>query len=214
MKLRLSRVHFPVTVLGPGRRLGVWFQGCSMGCPGCVSRDTWPKDAGQEIAVHTLLALCRDLAQDLDGVTISGGEPFEQPDALRALLKGLALWRSQRAKPFDILGYSGMSMSRLRSAFSDILEMFDALIPEPFLKSRPLGACWRGSDNQPLFTVSDLGRKVYSNYVHLPPGKKGSFQIGVDGQSIWLIGLPDRGDMQRMQELASEQGLLFGGTSW
>ena len=41
MNISLSRVHFPVTTLGPGQRLGLWFQGCSIRCAGCISADTW-----------------------------------------------------------------------------------------------------------------------------------------------------------------------------
>ena len=37
----VSRLHFPVTTLGPGRRAAIWLQGCSIHCRGCVSRDTW-----------------------------------------------------------------------------------------------------------------------------------------------------------------------------
>ena len=37
----ISRLHFPVTTLGPGHRIGIWFQGCSIRCEGCLSMDTW-----------------------------------------------------------------------------------------------------------------------------------------------------------------------------
>ena len=40
-QIGLNRVHFPVTALGPGRRVGIWLQGCSIRCPGCMSLDTW-----------------------------------------------------------------------------------------------------------------------------------------------------------------------------
>ena len=147
-------------------------------------------------------------------MTISGGEPFEQPEALQELLRGLDCWRSQCPTSFDILGYSGLGILELKNNFPDIVAMFDALIPEPFMQNRPLGGCWRGSDNQPLHIVTDLGRRRYSNYINEPAGKKGAFQVIVDGQAIWLIGLPDRGDMQRLQKLASSQGLIWGGISW
>ncbi len=55
MELSLSRVHFPVTTLGPGRRLGIWFQGCSIRCPGCISADTWGPGR-RRIALARLLA--------------------------------------------------------------------------------------------------------------------------------------------------------------
>src|SRR5688572_31286206 len=101
MTISLSRVHFPITTLGFGRRIGVWFQGCSIQCPGCVSHDTWAFGRGQT----TVDLVCDTLAANLnqaDGVTISGGEPFDQPAALEALLRWL---RGRFAG--DVLVFSG-----------------------------------------------------------------------------------------------------------
>ena len=80
MKIALSRIHYPVRTLGPGARIGVWFQGCAIRCPGCVSMDTWA--VGQHVT--TLDEVKEGLLPFLasDGVTISGGEPFDQPEAL------------------------------------------------------------------------------------------------------------------------------------
>jgi len=85
MKLFLSRMHFPVTTLGFGRRVGIWFQGCSIQCPGCVSRDTWAFGRG-ETSVESACETIDPWLKEADGVTISGGEPFDQPMALAALL--------------------------------------------------------------------------------------------------------------------------------
>lgn len=41
MEIAINKIHFPVSTLGFGQRLGIWFQGCSIRCPGCISRDTW-----------------------------------------------------------------------------------------------------------------------------------------------------------------------------
>ena len=56
MKLQLNKAHFPVTALGPGRRIGIWVQGCSIQCPGCVSLDTWKPDRSKAIEVDALIA--------------------------------------------------------------------------------------------------------------------------------------------------------------
>ena len=83
--IALSRIHFPVTTLGPGRRIGIWFQGCSIRCPGCISMDTWAPGRG----ITTIDEVVNAVAQWLpvaDGITISGGEPFDQPIALLDLL--------------------------------------------------------------------------------------------------------------------------------
>ena len=39
--IRLNKAHYPVTALGPGRRIGLWLQGCALACPGCISQDSW-----------------------------------------------------------------------------------------------------------------------------------------------------------------------------
>ena len=136
--IELNKAHWPVTVLGPGRRIGIWVQGCSIHCPGCVSQDTWPRDAAKAIAVRDLLGWCRKVSANApDGVTISGGEPFEQPRALLALLDGLSAWRAGANLDFDILCYSGMPLRRLEKDHARLLARLDAVIPEPFVDGLP-----------------------------------------------------------------------------
>jgi anaerobic ribonucleoside-triphosphate reductase activating protein len=78
--IALSRLHFPVTTLGPGRRIGIWLQGCSIRCPGCISADTWAAAQGQTTTEAVVDAIILWLP-DAEGITVSGGEPFDQPEA-------------------------------------------------------------------------------------------------------------------------------------
>ena len=94
MIVNLSRLHFPVSSLGYGQRVAVWFQGCSLQCPGCVSRDTWEHGLGT-MPLERLVEQIARWSDAADGLTVSGGEPFEQPDALRELL---LWWRDWRRK--------------------------------------------------------------------------------------------------------------------
>lgn len=57
MMLYLSRIHFPVTTLGPGNRIGIWFQGCSIQCQGCVSVDTWGTGKGGVLVNEIMTAI-------------------------------------------------------------------------------------------------------------------------------------------------------------
>lgn len=217
MKLRLNKAHFPVKVLGPGRRIGIWVQGCSIGCPGCISQDTWNADPSKEIDIEVLLAWCRTVCEtgsNVDGVTISGGEPFEQPEALAALLDGLHVWRSELDKPFDILCYSGKSYKALQKHCAGLLAKLDALIPEPFIERQPRGKLWRGSTNQPLILLSPLGHERYEPFVQQAYEGKGDFQVTVDGKRIWYIGIPEREDMQDFDEALKKQGIEQAGVSW
>ena len=214
--LQLNKAHWPVTVLGPGRRIGLWVQGCTIHCRGCVSQDTWPKDSTKAIAVADLLAWCRNVAKDeLDGVTISGGEPFEQPAGLRALLDGLDAWRRQARLDFDILCYSGFPLKTLMERHSKLLARLDAIVPEPYVERLPLRNIWRGSSNQPLVPLSDRGRLRYAAHVDatVDPDDK-HIQAAVDGQRVWMIGIPGRGDMARVEALCAARGLALEKVSW
>jgi anaerobic ribonucleoside-triphosphate reductase activating protein len=215
MKIRLNKAHFPVTTLGLGQRIGLWVQGCHIQCPGCLSRDTWEPDPAREVELELVLAWCRYVAPEgCDGVTISGGEPFEQPVALAALLDGLTTWRHEIARSFDILCYSGFPLRHLERQYPNILIRLDAIIPEPYVDSLPRGKVWRGSANQPLVPLSPLGRKRYAALLAAEPDGKGKLQVSVDAEGVWYIGIPDRGDMDRLEAAAYRRGVVLGGVSW
>jgi anaerobic ribonucleoside-triphosphate reductase activating protein len=214
--LQLNKAHWPVTVLGPGRRIGLWLQGCSIHCPGCVSQDTWDPDPTKAIAVDDLVAWCRRTAGDaLDGITISGGEPFDQPEGLRALLAGLSKWRTRSRLDFDVLCYSGYPLRTLKSRHAALLAQLDAVIPEPYVDHLPLGNAWRGSSNQTLVPLSARGRTRYGAYVdaaQAPGGKR--MQVAVEGGRVWMIGIPERDDMARVEALCAARGLALSKVSW
>ncbi len=206
-KLRLSRLHWPVTVLGFGRRVGIWFQGCSIHCRDCCSRDTWDTLAGALSSAEEVIRWIKSLPIDeIDGFTISGGEPFDQPDALMQLLAELRTvdGNSQR----DILVYSGYPIRHLQSWHADIVEQVDVMISEPFVTNRKT-APLRGSDNQQILLMTSLAR---SRYASLPTGKR--MQVCFDGEQMWMIGIPERRDLDRIHERLRCAGITLNDPSW
>jgi anaerobic ribonucleoside-triphosphate reductase activating protein len=215
MRIALNKAHYPVTVLGPGQRIGLWLQGCSIRCPHCVSKDTWDRDPGRELAVADLLAWCRQVAPaGPDGVTISGGEPFDQPKALVALLRGLDEWRRGLGSDFDILCYSGYPLTTLRRKHGAILARLDALIPEPYVDGLPLAHRWRGSANQPLLPLTPRGEARYDPYREAPATEGKRMQVASEGGRLWFIGIPHRGDMAALEALCRQRGLSMDAVSW
>lgn len=222
MDVNLARVHYPVTVLGPGRRVGVWFQGCTIGCAGCMSRDTWDAAAGERIAVGDLcdLMLAARADEGLDGVTISGGEPFQQPEALLALCAELRL----RWPVADVLVYSGYSFRRLQERHADVLNLVDAVIAEPFVAGRPTERPWRGSGNQTLHVLSPSFEARYAEAEEAarasaaapgpPEAPVARLQVTVDEHAVWVTGIPRRGDLDRMRAALVDRGLVLGEVSW
>ena len=217
VKILLNKAHYPVTVLGPGSRAGMWLQGCTIRCLGCISRDTWAADPKAAVEVESVLDWVRSLPPDeVDGVTISGGEPFDQPDALAELLRGLRGWRETVARPIDLLCFSGRSWADLQREFPEMLTLLDAVVPEPFVQAEPTGAPLRGSANQRVVALSDLGRERYTGTRELNElaSQRARIQVEVDDESIWFIGIPLQGDMRKMEEQAAEAGIRMRRTSW
>lgn len=201
MKIYLSRLHYPVTTLGPGRRIGIWFQGCSIRCAGCVSVDTWAQGQTSTTVAEVASAVGRWLPE-ASGVTLSGGEPFDQPEALAALLAQLPLTDDQ-----DVLVYSGHPFEHIANhpALKD--GQIDALISDPYLVDRPQTLSLRGSDNQRLHLLTDLGRDRFSAFqAPIPTGHRSiDVMFDTDG-TVWLAGIPRPGDMDRLRKILSVQG--------
>lgn len=201
MKLSLSRVHFPVTTLGPGRRLGIWVQGCSIRCPGCISSDTWAKKS-PDVDVTELLDRIRPWLHECDGITISGGEPFEQPEALEQLLQ--AIRQLSRA---NILAYSGLPLEKLASFNIVKRGLVDCLVSDPFDVSLGQTRYLRGSDNQRMTCLTALGLAVFGDLDRYATDadRRLDVMFDADGQ-VWLAGIPSRGDMTRLQLILESQG--------
>lgn len=216
MKILVNKLHYPVEVLGPGRRIGIWMQGCTIRCFGCISRDTWKADPQFGVEVGEVLDWVASLPRGaVDGVTISGGEPFDQPDALTRLLDGLHLWRDAREQEVDILAYSGRSYADLESRFSRALGLLDALVPEPFVQGAPTALPLRGSANQEVVTLTELGRQRYSDEALAQlVTQRQKIQVEVDDEAIWMIGIPQQGAMRRIQAQAAQSGVALKAPSW
>jgi anaerobic ribonucleoside-triphosphate reductase activating protein len=206
LNLHLSRAHFPVTALGPGRRLGIWFQGCSIRCPGCISADTWALGRGL-VELSGVLELIDPWLSQSEGVTISGGEPFDQPEALHTLLISL-----RERSPVDILVFTGHPIEALPS-FATNQALIDVLITDPYRSDLPQTLALRGSDNQRLHCLTALGQKRFSAFERERTASDDRVDIAFDAAgTAWMAGIPKRGDLNRLLSVLHEQGHEAHGT--
>jgi anaerobic ribonucleoside-triphosphate reductase activating protein len=209
--LRVNRMHHPVTALGHGTRAGVWVQGCSIGCRGCASRDTWDAEAGDLLTPAEVVGWLDTLPEPLDGVTVSGGEPFQQPAALTELLNAIGRWRGDR--DLDLLVFSGYGWSRLSATpgAAAALGACDAVVAGPYVEARNTGTPLRGSDNQQIVTLTELGALRYGDPAGLAPSR---MQIAFDGDRIRIIGIPRRGDLDRLLAGLTARGIALDTVTW
>lgn len=227
--LRVSRIHFPVTALGPGPRLGLWVQGCHLACPGCMSRDTWDPYGGDAAAIDDLVAIWRDVRQQgATGLTISGGEPAEQAGQVAELVRRIrdsdaelasaqALPGQQNEtgapEPADVLIFSGLDEDQFLTTCPTLAGYADAAMLGRFDITRPTDLVWRGSANQRLVTFTALGAERYAGYQEATTAAP-AMQFLVEEGRIWTIGVPRIGDLPALERSLRAQGIEMGGVSW
>ena len=212
----ISRLHFPVTSLGYGRRAGIWFQGCTVRCPGCISRDTWPSLPEREMSVSAIRQWLEGRSGEVDGVTISGGEPSEQPGGLLELLQALRSWEDSRQKPLDILLYSGRPLEAVIGELPWLTTLVDVLISDPFEQEAPTDLGLRGSSNQRVTVFSALGAKRYSetDLATVYSAQRRQIGVQVDETAVWMTGIPLDGDLKALDEALKQKGVTLGRKSW
>lgn len=183
--LCLHHIAHPVTSLGPGRRIGVWVAGCHRTCSGCITPQLQPQAAGQEVPVTRLAEHLLGLDPNLDGVTLSGGEPFLQAEALGALL---ALLQAPRPH-WSVLvftGYTLKALNRLAGAKA-LLDRTDLLVDGPYRHDQPSDHPLAASANQRLIPLTPRGKALSARCEREP---RVEANLGVDRQAnAWLIGI-------------------------
>lgn len=179
--------HWPVLALGPGRRLGLWMQGCSIHCAGCIAPENQPFDEMFSTDIDELMRGFAPILGEADGVTISGGEPTDQPESLTELLR-----RFNDAGVRDILLYSGRTADDIRLRCPGISENIAALVDGPFIDGMMSDSPWKGSDNQ---TLTLFREEFGERYAEWSCREKRNFQLVRKDSGRYLIGIPHQADL-------------------
>jgi anaerobic ribonucleoside-triphosphate reductase activating protein len=213
-QLKVAQVHYPLTALGPGRRLGLWVQGCTLACPGCMSRHTWDASDGTVLPLPQLMGIWSAALDDgAEGLTVSGGEPLQQ-GALVPVLDALGRLRDERRPAADILLYTGYTEREARHLVPEVFTLADALISGRFNPDLPTPLIWRGSANQKLTFLSPRGEERYSRFAdHRPERPPIQISLTEDGD-LQLLGVPRAGDLRQLRKIARQRGITTTGTSW
>ena len=181
-KVSLARMYYPVKVLGPGNRVGIWLNGCDRNCSGCISPEMQEYDVSREIAVADLVRMVGQVKGTIDGFTISGGDPFYRPAALRELVCALEEVQD------DILIYTGFTMEELKASqdrdIQTILEHCAAVVDGPYMADKNDNVGLRGSSNQRSFVFRYADR--YKDFMTC----ERSLQSIMTGNRVIMIGIP------------------------
>lgn len=185
-KFSLGRIYYPVKTLGPGNRVGIWMNGCNRSCAGCISPELQHYDASKEITVKELMLMIHRIQYPIEGFTISGGEPFYNPDALNEIVQSLADVCD------DILIYTGYTIEELglqeNEAINTVLNTCAALIDGSYIKELNDNRGLRGSSNQKCLIF-----KYQDKYKGIETADR-ALQNVMYGNKVLTIGIP-QGDI-------------------
>lgn len=146
--LRVLRVVEGTSVDGPGLRTSVYLAGCPHHCPGCHNPQSWDYQGGHNMTVDQLL---KQVADNDAPLTLSGGDPLAQPQAVLELVK-----RVKQTLGKNIWCYTGYTWEQVASKpeLKAIMKYVDVLVDSPFiLDQRDTSLRFRGSANQRLVDV-------------------------------------------------------------
>jgi anaerobic ribonucleoside-triphosphate reductase activating protein len=167
--------------------------------------ETWQSTAEHDVPLDALVAALAPWLETSDGITISGGEPCDQADAIVALLDCL---RDRFSG--DVLLYSGYTERLLRRRFANLLGRVDAVIAEPFRANLPDERAFIGSSNQRVLLLTDLGRERYGDMSVYR--KRIDVALDVEGNAVRLAGVPRRGSLTSLVKALNDEGLACSGT--
>lgn len=162
--MNVARLLYPVRVLGPGDRIGLWVCGCSRGCEGCSNPELWEQRDEYEITLSELLSLIQriSVSHAVDGFTISGGEPMDQAKELSELIQQIQVITD------DIMIYSGYKLEELKKRSDPytehILRTAAVLIDGAYIEELNQDSVLRGSSNQCVHILNPKYQERYDHY--------------------------------------------------
>lgn len=209
--VRVNRTVTGVTVLGAGVRIGVWVQGCALACPGCASVDTWAYDGGRSVETADLADTIIEAVHThgLTGLTLTGGEPVDQAEALAVVLDRV------RAHPacadLDVLLFTGYPLAAARRRGAALLDRVDTVIAGRYRRDLPSLVPLVASSNQEVHHLTARGKR---RYAQAASGTGPTIQLLASGGDLVMVGLPRPGDLDRLRSGLAERGVHLEGTSW
>lgn len=149
IELRIAGIVEESIVDGPGIRLVVFTQGCNHNCIGCHNPESHSFSGGKLIDIEEILDMIKENPL-LDGITFSGGEPFEQAIGCSILAKKV------KELGLNVIVYTGYTFEQIlkNDQFKELLLQTDTLIDGKFeIEEKSLMLKFRGSKNQRIIDV-------------------------------------------------------------
>jgi anaerobic ribonucleoside-triphosphate reductase activating protein len=151
MYINIHSVINSSRVNGPGDRFVIWTQGCRKHCKNCYNPETWSHYRNNLILVDEIFESIKN--SSATGVTISGGDPFEQPEELFYLLTKI----KQLDLSDGVIVFTGYTIDeiRVREELNKSLDYIDVLIDGLYIEEKRISSGLAGSSNQEFYFLTD-----------------------------------------------------------
>ena len=147
---------------GPGIRIVLWCQGCSLHCKGCHNSETWDPDGGEIFTFNDVADIIGWLKFPwISGLTLSGGHPLEpyNIDFCTELCKEVKVSVPDKT----IWLYTGWLWEDVKHL--PIMEYIDVIVDGPYIEEqRNISLPYCGSSNQ---RVIDVQKSLQTNSIVL-----------------------------------------------
>lgn len=186
MLLNIAEICSVTNTLGPGQRFAIWVQGCCFSCQNCIAPDWIPNKTAiimePEKLTHLILS-----TPGTQGVTISGGEPMLQADALLELL---ILLKQKQA--LSVICFTGFTLAQLYAksdpSINGLLEQIDVLIDGQYIPALNDDRGWRGSSNQVVHFLTPRHQAEASLFVD----RNRDIEIHLQADGALIVGIPSQ----------------------
>lgn len=204
--MNVARILYPVKVLGPGNRIGIWIAGCPRRCAGCSNPELWETQPKYEVTVFRIMQILIPLLKrrETDGVVITGGDPFFDSRELYHFLLSLEPYTK------DVLVYTGYTMEEIQygdACMKSCLDHIGVLIDGPYQEQLNYGCRMRGSSNQHIYYLRPELKQRYEVYMTSGPNRIQNFTVA-DG--IVSVGIHSRGFNKKLISEARKRGVILG----
>lgn len=202
MQIRYNMTVPCTTILGPGNRAVLWTQGCTRVpiCEGCIGESARDPRGGKLESTERICQWILSCPQ-IDGITISGGEPFDQAAAVAELIR---MVRASRPD-LSLVVYTGRYYEQLLEqaasdqATAELLSQIQVLIDGPYVAALDDGVPYRGSSNQRILILDKTYRPQAQAYYTNQPGRK--IELIVTPEGTRMVGVPSQAQAQSWHNL-------------
>jgi anaerobic ribonucleoside-triphosphate reductase activating protein len=203
LPLTIARKKAICKVLGPGERSVVWFHGCARRCPNCIA-DTMNETEGYEqILPDELADWVRNNAGNnagMEGITLSGGEPLQQPvDLLEEFLMLV-----KHHTNLSVLCYTGYRLEDINRA-KNVLQYIDVLIDGEYRQEEDFGQRWRGSANQRFHFLTDRYRSQQEEWNNAFE-RQIEMELDINGKLL-ISGVPSKDIIEKFTAALQRQNV-------